>query len=254
MEKITPSNLVAKWDSIKSLVNAATRDTYNAGIPEVLTIYNDDADAKKAIDTFIADVNRQLAETKSAKPATKRKYVRGKGKLRRKKQQPKPESKKTTKKSTAKKETKKATTKKEDKTKLAEPPNWLKTLRSFKNAAGKERTVTGIRKMVMDIQDRFDAKRGLKTPHITLIREIQDKLLPYANRHTDRKVQLPQWTDLVEQCKKAIATVSVSSKVSKEDIKTATLAGTHKSRKKRETRKATRKKKAARKASRKPKK
>ncbi len=245
MEKITPSNLVAKWDSIKSLVNAATRDTYNAGIPEVLTIYNDDADAKKAIDTFIADVNRQLAKTKSAKPATKRKYVRGKGKLRRKKQQPKPESKKTTKKST---------TKKEAKTKLAEPPNWLKTLRSFKNAAGKERTVTGIRKMVTDIQDRFDAKRGLKTPHITLIREIQDKLLPYANRHTDRKVQLPQWTDLVEQCKKAIATVSVSSKVSKEDIKTATLAGTHKSRKKRETRKATRKKKAARKATRKPKK
>ena len=236
MEKITPSNLVAKWDSIKSLVNAATRDTYNAGIPEVLTIYNDDADAKKAIDTFIADVNRQLAKTKSAKPATKRKYVRGKGKLRRKKQQPKPESKK------------------EAKTKLAEPPNWLKTLRSFKNAAGKERTVTGIRKMVTDIQDRFDAKRGLKTPHITLIREIQDKLLPYANRHTDRKVQLPQWTDLVEQCKKAIATVSVSSKVSKEDIKTATLAGTHKSRKKRETRKATRKKKAARKATRKPKK
>lgn len=236
MEKITPSNLVAKWDSIKSLVNAATRDTYNAGIPEVLTIYNDDADAKKAIDTFIADVNRQLAKTKSAKPATKRKYVRGKGKLRRKKQQPKPESKKTT------------------KTKLAEPPNWLKTLRSFKNAAGKERTVTGIRKMVMDIQDRFDAKRGLKTPHITLIREIQDKLLPYANRHTDRKVQLPLWNDLVEQCKKAIATVSVSSKVSKEDIKTATLAGTHKSRKKRETRKATRKKKAARKATRKPKK
>ena len=236
MEKITPSNLVAKWDSIKSLVNAATRDTYNAGIPEVLTIYNDDADAKKAIDTFIADVNRQLAKTKSAKPATKRKYVRGKGKLRRKKQQPKTESKK------------------EAKTKLAEPPNWLKTLRSFKNAAGKERTVTGIRKMVMDIQDRFDAKRGLKTPHITLIREIQDKLLPYANRHTDRKVQLPQWTDLVEQCKKAIATVSVSSKVSKEDIKTATLAGTHKSRKKRETRKATRKKKAARKATRKPKK
>ena len=242
MEKITPSNLVAKWDSIKSLVNAATRDTYNAGIPEVLTIYNDDEDAKKAIDTFIADVNRQLAKTKSAKPATKRKYVRGKGKLRRKKPQtkPEPEPKKESKKkeSKPKKETKKRTS---DKTKLADPPNWLKTLRSFKNAAGKERTVTGIRKMVMDIQDRFDAKRGLKTPHITLIREIQDKLLPYANRHTDRKVQLPQWNDLVEQCKKAIATVSVSSKVSKEDIKTATLAGTRKTRKKKAARKTTRK-------------
>ena len=218
MEKITPSNLVAKWDAIKSLVNAATRDTYNAGIPEVLTIYNDDADAKKAIDTFIADVNRQLAETKS--PKSSRKYVRGNGKFRRKKPQTKPESK-------PKKETKKRTS---DKIKLAEAPNWLKTLRSFKNAAGKERTVTGIRKMVMDIQDRFDAKRGLKTPHITLIREIQDKLLPYANKKT-AKVQLPQWEDLVERCKKAIATVAVSSKVEKEDIKTTTLSGTRRKRK-----------------------
>lgn len=218
MEKITPSNLVAKWDAIKSLVNAATRDTYNAGIPEVLTIYNDDADAKKAIDTFIADVNRQLAETKS--PKSSRKYVRGDGKLRRKKPQTKPEPK-------PKKETKKRTS---DKTKLAEAPNWLKTLRSFKNAAGKERTVTGIRKMAMDIQDRFDAKRGLKTPHITLIRDIQDKLLPYANKKT-AKVQLPQWEDLVERCKKAIATVAVSSKVEKEDIKTTTLSGTRRKRK-----------------------
>lgn len=237
--KLTASNFLTEFPKLDKTKIQKAIDAYPTAY-EDFEFYNDDPGIKEALDLFIKKCNALLA--KSAKPATKRKYVRGKGKLRRKKQQPKPESKKETKKRTS------------DKTKLAEPPNWLKTLRSFKNAAGKERTVTGIRKMVMDIQDRFDAKRGLKTPHITLIREIQDKLLPYANRHTDRKVQLPQWTDLVEQCKKAIATVSVSSKVSKEDIKTATLAGTHKSRKKRETRKATRKKKAARKATRKPKK
>ena len=236
--KLTASNFLTEFPKLDKTKIQKAIDAYPTAY-EDFEFYNDDPGIKEALDLFIKKCNALLA--KSAKPATKRKYVRGKGKLRRKKQQPKPESKKTTKKSTAKKETKKATTKKETKTKLAEPPNWLKTLRSFKNAAGKERTVTGIRKMVMDIQDRFDAKRGLKTPHITLIREIQDKLLPYANRHTDRKVQLPQWNDLVEQCKKAIATVSVSSKVSKEDIKTATLAGTRKTRKKKAARKTTRK-------------
>ena len=84
--------------------------------------------------------------------------------------------------------------------------------------------------MVMDIQDRFDAKRGRNTPHIDIIRDIQDKLLPYANKKT-AKVQLPQWEDLVERCKKAIATVAVSSKVEKEDIKTTTLSGTRRKRK-----------------------
>jgi hypothetical protein len=186
-----------------------------------------DEDTISKFDAWLADVNEALAKS----PKSSRKYVRGNGKLRRKKPQTKPEPKpkKETKKkeSKPKKETKKRTS---AKTKLAEAPNWLKTLRSFKSAAGKERTVTGIRKMVMDIQDRFDAKRGLKTPHITLIREIQDKLLPYANKKT-AKVQLPQWEDLVERCKKAIATVAVSSKVEKEYIKTTTLSGTRRKRK-----------------------
>ena len=218
--KITAKNLVEKWVTVPS-----------AAYLEFADIYDDlDEDTISKFDAWLADVNEALAKS----PKSSRKYVRGNGKLRRKKPQTKPEpkpKKETKKKESKKKETKKETKKRtSNKTKLAEAPNWLKTLRSFKSAAGKERTVTGIRKMVMDIQDRFDAKRGLKTPHITLIREIQDKLLPYANKKT-AKVQLPQWEDLVERCKKAIATVAVSSEVEKEDIKTTTLSGTRRKRK-----------------------
>lgn len=215
--KITAKNLVEKWDEIKDKMPDYVT-VPSAAYLEFADIYDDlDEDTISKFDAWLADVNEALA--KSPKSPS-RKYVRGNGKLRRKKPQTKPEPK-------PKKETKKRTS---DKTKLAEAPNWLKTLRSFKNAAGNERKVTSIRKMVMDIQDRFDAKRGLKTPHITLIRDIQDKLLPYANKKT-AKVQLPQWEDLVERCKKAIATVAVSSKVEKEDIKTTTLSGTRRKRK-----------------------
>ena len=214
--KITAKNLVEKWDEIKDKMPDYVT-VPSAAYLEFADIYDDlDEDTISKFDAWLADVNEALAKS----PKSSRKYVRGDGKLRRKKPQTKPEPK-------PKKETKKRTS---NKTKLAEAPNWLKTLRSFKNAAGNERKVTSIRKIVMDIQDRFDAKRGLKTPHITLIRDIQDKLLPYANKKTD-KVQLPQWEDLVERCKKAIATVAVSSKVEKEDIKTTTLSGTRRKRK-----------------------
>jgi hypothetical protein len=212
--KITAKNLVEKWDEIKDKMPDYVT-VPSAAYLEFADIYDDlDEDTISKFDAWLADVNEALAKS----PKSSRKYVRGNGKLRRKKPQTKPEPKKETKKRTS------------AKTKLAEAPNWLKTLRSFKNAAGKERTVTGIRKMVMDIQDRFDAKRGRNTPHIDIIRDIQDKLLPYANKKT-AKVQLPQWEDLVERCKKAIATVAVSSKVEKEDIKTTTLSGTRRKRK-----------------------
>ncbi len=211
--KLTASNFLSEFPKLDKTKIQKVIDAYPT-VYEDFEFYNDDDEIKEAIDLFIEKANQLLAKSPS------RKYVRGNGKLRRKKPQTKPEPK-------PKKETKKRTS---DKTKLAEAPNWLKTLRSFKNAAGKERTVTGIRKMVMDIQDRFDAKRGRNTPHIDIIRDIQDKLLPYANKKT-AKVQLPQWEDLVERCKKAIATVAVSSKVEKEDIKTTTLSGTRRKRK-----------------------
>lgn len=232
--KITAKNLVEKWDEIKDKMPDYVT-VPSAAYLEFADIYDDlDEDTISKFDAWLADVNEALAKS----PKFSRKYVRGKGKLRRKKPQtkPEPEPKKDTKKKESKKKETKPKPKKETKkrtsakTKLAEAPNWLKTLRSFKSAAGKERTVTGIRKMVMDIQDRFDAKRGRNTPHIDIIRDIQDKLLPYANKKT-AKVQLPQWEDLVERCKKAIATVAVSSKVVKEDIKTTTLSGTRRKRK-----------------------
>lgn len=227
--KITAKNLVEKWDEIKDKMPDYVT-VPSAAYLEFADLYDDlDEDTISKFDAWLADVNEALA--KSSKPKSNRKYVRGNGKkyVRKKKDEPKKDKKtKDTKKETKSKDKKQ--TRKSTKTKLAEAPNWLKTLRSFKSAAGKERTVTGIRKMVMDIQDRFDAKRGRNTPHIDIIRDIQDKLLPYANKKT-AKVQLPQWEDLVERCKKAIATVAVSSKVEKEDIKTTTLSGTRRKRK-----------------------
>lgn len=109
--------------------------------------------------------------------------------------------------------------------KVAEAPAWLKTLRSFVNMVGKEKPVSSIRKLVLDIQDRFDAKRGKHTNHIELIREIQDKLIPYANKKADKKVTLPEWKDLTDRCKVAIKSVSVSTKLSKDDVTSIELSG-----------------------------
>lgn len=228
--KVTAKNVIDKWDEIKPLLPAELAKIGEESFLPYADLYDDfDEEMIQDFELFLEKVNKYT--DKPATKTSKRNYVRGNGKKYRKKKPAPKKDKDTSKKDkTTKKEPKSKQPLKSTKTKLAEAPNWLKTLRSFKNAAGKERTVTGIRKMVMEIQDRFDAKRGLKTPHITLIREIQDKLLPYANRQT-AKVQLPQWDDLVARCKTAIATVSVSSKETKDDLKASTLSGTHRKRK-----------------------
>ena len=135
--------------------------------------------------------------------------------------------------------TTKAPKAKEGKPKVGEPEPWQVTLRYFATyCCGKEKTVTSIRKFVKQIQYQFTADLKNKTPHIELIREIQKKLCPYTDPK-NKNVQLPEWADLKEKCRKAALDKIVSSKVEKPKIKEIALSGLKKKRKSSKRRKSS---------------
>ncbi|MBQ3658369.1 MAG: hypothetical protein II956_16255, partial [Bacteroidales bacterium] len=114
---------------------------------------------------------------------------------------------------------------KESKPKIGEAEPWQVTLRYFAAyCCGKEKTVTSIRKFVKQIQAQFSAKLRRKTPHIELIREIQEKLIPKANS-TETKVQLPEWADLKKRCQEAAREKTISKTVAKPQLKETALSG-----------------------------
>lgn len=167
--------------------------------------------------------------------STRKGVMVGKGKAKRistakPKQAEEPKPKKTVNKtSTAKSDSapKEQKAKKAGKNKVGESPKWLKTLQSFvKSFAGKTKDTWRVRAFVEDIQAYFSKKHGNATPNIDLIREIQDKLLPYANSDK-KKVEIPAYADLVAKFKKAAKDkdFTVSNKVKKSDLKNAELSG-----------------------------
>jgi hypothetical protein len=200
-------------------------------------LYSKSDTIKKTIDQSLLLINKIVSENEPKKKPLKHKYTKGKGKRkvvgRRKKGEKKSEPKKpkkkaktsgTTKKTTTKTE-KQTKTKKQPKKKVGEAAPWQATLRRFATMCGKERTVTSVRKFVKEIQVNFSAKLRKKTPHIELIREIQEKLLPYANKTNVVKVQIPAWADLKTQCQAAAKEWTVSKTVEKPEIKETALSG-----------------------------
>ncbi len=190
--KITAKNLVEKWDEIKGKMPDYVTEP-SAAYLEFADIYDElDEDTMSKFDAWLADVNEALA--KSDKP----------------KKEPNPKK-----------------DKKPAKPQVGESPAWLTTLKSFvKSFAGQTKDTWRVRKYVMEIQANFDAKRGGKTPHIDIIREIQDKLLPYANKNA-KKVDIPKYDDLVSKCKSAIngKDFTVSKKAKKPELKKESLSG-----------------------------
>lgn len=199
-------------------------------------LYDDDDTIKETIDKSLQLINKIVSENEPKKKPLKHKFTKGKGKRkvvgRRKKGEKKSEPKRPKKKaksSTTKKtttETEKQTkTKKQSKPKVGEAAPWQATLRRFATMCGKERTVTSVRKFVKEIQANFSAKLRKKTPHIELIREIQEKLLPYANKINVAKVQIPAWADLKTQCQAAAKEWTISKTIEKPEIKETSLSG-----------------------------
>ncbi len=215
--KITAKNLVEKWDEIKGKMPDYVTEP-SAAYLEFADIYDElDEDTMSKFDAWLADVNEALAKTD--KPKTKRKYARGNGKKYRPKKKDDPKK--------PKKEPKPKKDKKPAKPQVGEAPAWLTTLKSFvKSFAGQTKDTWRVRKYVMEIQANFDAKRGGKTPHIDIIREIQDKLLPFANKDA-KKVDIPKYDDLVSKCKSAIngKDFTVSKKAKKPELKKESLSG-----------------------------
>lgn len=200
-------------------------------------LYDDDDTIKETIDKSLQLINKIVSENAPKKKPLKHKFTKGNGKRkvvgRRKKGEKKSEPKKPKKKAKTSSTTKKTTTKTEKQTKTKKQPKkkvgeaapWQATLRRFAGWCGKERTVTAIRKFVKEIQANFSAKLRKKTPHIEIIREIQEKLLPYANKTNVVKVQIPAWADFKAQCQAAAKEWTVSKTVEKPEIKETALSG-----------------------------
>ena len=141
----------------------------------------------------------------------------------------------------AKKTSKKAKTPKAPK--VAKPsykkaPYWYQILQKFKNMAGKEhKTTSSIQAFLTFLQDSCNAKLNRTTPYIEIIRKIQDVVFPYANRLDTTYQDLPKWESLVNECKEAMSTITISKKTGVDPkFETVTLSG-HKSKSKKKSKK-----------------
>ena len=233
---------LSDYDKIKGL-----NETIDKGYPMVKKtidggLYERNDNAKRIVDTWLEKANALLAqqtkeekkepkaEPKSEKPSAKpTKKPKTKDSDKPKKQSKTKKEKKDEKPKTQK-PTKPTKTTKE---KIGEAEPWQVTLRYFATyCCGKDKTVASIRKFVKQIQATFSAKLGNKTPHIELIREIQEKLLPKANS-SEKKVSLPEWSDLKKRCQEAAKDKIISKKVKRPTIVKTALSGLKKKRKSR---------------------
>ena len=253
--KLTATNFLEQYPKIEKKKIQKVVDAYPTAF-EDFQFYNDDDEIRETIDIFIEKINKAIAD-EPQKKTRKRNYTTAKGKYkvtsRRKKGEPKedkkpkksaqkPKNSTSTPKSAAKAEKKTdkaAKSAKSTKEKIGENPAWLATLNSFvKSFAGKTKETWRVRDFVRKIQGSFNAKLGQKTPNIDLIRDIQDKLITYANKDT-KKVEIPAYADLVAKCKAAIKAkdFTVSRTVAKPEIKTTSLSGLKKKRKSKRSKK-----------------
>ncbi|MBQ9215102.1 MAG: hypothetical protein IJ150_14360 [Bacteroidales bacterium] len=190
-------------------------------------LYNDDDTIKATIDKSLQLINKIVSENAPQKKTLKHKYTKGKGGKRKVTGRRKKGEKKTEEKPKRKRKTtdKKNKEKKPSKPKVGEEAQWQNALRTFARMCGKEKTVNTVRKFVLTIQSNFAKKLGKKTPHIELIREIQTKLLPYANKTEQTKVQLPEWSDFKAKCQTTAKEWTVSKTIKKADMTEKTLSG-----------------------------
>jgi hypothetical protein len=242
--KITAKNLKENWAEIKkSLMPELIEIGETSYLPFIDDVDDFDEEMMSDLELFLSKLNEALAKAEpqggkkykvNGRKTVKKTYdvVRtGKGKVKRvkkakpkKEEKPKPQKEKKEKKEKQEKAPKQPKPKKD---KVGESPAWLSCLQSFvKSFAGKTKDTWRVRKFVQDIQAKFSAKLGNKTPNVELLREIQDKLLTYANSDK-KKVDIPAYADLVAKCKKAIKEkgFTVNNKVKKNDLKNESLSG-----------------------------
>jgi len=212
--KITAKNILDKWDEIKPLLPAELAKIGEENFLPFVDMFDDfDEDMHKDFDLFLEKVNKFTDKPAPApKPETPKPQPKtdNGGKKDKKEQKDKPKKNQRPKKN-----------------QVGESPKWLKTLESFvKSFAGKTKDTWRVRNFITDIQAYFSKNHGKQTPNIDLIREIQDKLIKYANSD-DRKVTIPAYDDLVSKCKKAIRDkdITVSNKAKKPEIKPKELSG-----------------------------
>jgi hypothetical protein len=172
------------------------------------------------IDGFIEKLNNVIGK-KSKKKARKLPKKPLRAKRTKKEKKSKGKKAKTPK---GKKEKKQSAPKRE---KLERKPDWLLYMRRFLNYEGKEIAVAALYRFTKDFQKTFkENPRRESTPHISLIRKIQDVLVEKVNKHlSEKRMTLRVSADLKSEIKDVIAKVSVAKSRGKESLKSESLSG-----------------------------
>lgn len=198
--------------------NKVADDGYEKSV-KYKNFYGRNPVATDAIDKFLITANLVVKENepKASKPAkTEKKDTKAEKK----------DAKADKPAKTEKKDTKQTKADKPKKEVFGDKPNWYVVLESYlKSFAGNSKKQTWrVRAFVRSINDYFNKKYGLDTPHIDLIRKIRKELFDAANNVTDAHVSIPKNKELMDACKAALSKYSINKKERKK-IEEIALAG-----------------------------
>jgi hypothetical protein len=221
---ITVKNILTEYPKIdqNQLPDELKADTFEF-VEKYIHLYGKEKakNTTTVIDGFIEKLNHVVSKQTAKKKSRKlpKKPLRAK----RIKKQTKVKAKKEKKLKEAKQ--RKATKPKREK--LDKKPDWLMYMRRFLTYEGKERTVQSLYRFTKDFQKTFkENPKRETTPHIGLIRKIQDVLVEKVNKHlSEKRMTLHVSVDLKSEIKDTIAKVSVAKQTGKENLKSETLSG-----------------------------
>jgi tRNA uridine 5-carbamoylmethylation protein Kti12 len=105
--------------------------------------------------------------------------------------------------------------------------NWMKALRLYKSAAGKEKTLQWAYNSLNFIQTSFNAKSvASSTPHIELIRKIQKHFVSAINNNLNKeKLVIDVDSALLEDIKEALSTIKTNKELPKPKVSDVDLNG-----------------------------
>ncbi|MBN2683412.1 MAG: hypothetical protein JXR58_12955, partial [Bacteroidales bacterium] len=199
---------------------------------DFLQFYDDDATIKQAVDLFILKLNEVLIEdvveqlNMVLSNEKKNEKIKENGRKKEKKDVLYEEHK-TPKAELIKRQKEHKTRTKIVKKAMPMPTSWMKALRLYKNAAGKEKTMNWVYSSLNFIQSNFNAKAvNSPTPNIELIRKIQNILVNAINSNLNKdKLFIEKNEKLTENINEALNQVQVSKKMPKPAQKNIDLKG-----------------------------
>lgn len=200
------------------------QDGHNSVI-EDSDLYDEVPEIKQAIDNHFSlledyiEKNKQSTPAKQKKSYTKPKVEKSQKPKEKAKKEPKPKKEK------AKKEPKPKKEKAPKKDKTVGKPDWYKTIETYLRMANASKPAWIVRNFLKMMQDRFNAKKGQNTPHITKIRAIQQNVVDTINENVNaKKYTVKDDAATLKELKELLKTITVDRKT-KEKVEKISLSG-----------------------------